>query len=198
MVINMQTFMSLVDDGLETNSVYIDKNKKLLDRILDTHEYIPRSVAEQQSNYKQIIPYAVLSYQDYFFCLTRLKAQTETRLHGKLSIGVGGHINPIEEEHPEPVLAGLYRELFEEVDIFTDYSLKYIGVIYEESSEVSCFHLGLLFVLNVDFPRVIVREHEKMTGDWVSLEKLRTALNIETWSSLIIQNWNNIQNTIEI
>ena len=67
--------------------------------IVDQHFFLPRAQAEYDATVKQIIPYVLLRRGDAYFLLRRLKKQTETRLHDKLSLGVGGHINPTETPH---------------------------------------------------------------------------------------------------
>ena len=56
--------------------------------------FVDRSTAEADPAYKQIIPYAIVRHFDSCFLLERKGTQSEQRLHYKLSIGVGGHINP--------------------------------------------------------------------------------------------------------
>ena len=67
--------------------------------ILDHHTFLPREQAEYDNTVRQIIPYVILRRGRHYFLLRRLKKQTETRLHEKLSLGVGGHINPTETPH---------------------------------------------------------------------------------------------------
>src|SRR5207253_6308548 len=66
----------------------------ILEIISAKHFFIDRPTAEQSPQYKQIIPYVVIRHGDSYFLLQRTSKQTEARLHHKLSIGVGGHINP--------------------------------------------------------------------------------------------------------
>ena len=47
--------------------------------------------------------------------MQRLKKGGEQRLHGLLSLGVGGHINPVDEAEGSALTAGLRREVDEEV-----------------------------------------------------------------------------------
>ncbi len=84
-----------------------------LDAILDGHFFLDRPTAEVSPQYKQIIPYVVIRHDGSYFLLQRTPKQTETRLHHKLSLGIGGHINP---DTPE-LLDGLHKELEEEVHV---------------------------------------------------------------------------------
>ena len=71
--------------------------------ILDHHTFLPRQQAEYDATVRQIIPYGILRRGGEYFLLRRLKGQTEARLHDKLSLGLGGHINPTEESAADPI-----------------------------------------------------------------------------------------------
>src|SRR4029079_3380241 len=70
-----------------------DHVEDTLDVISSKHFFIDRPTAEKSPQYKQIIPYVVIRHEDSFFLLERTSNQTESRLHHKLSLGIGGHIN---------------------------------------------------------------------------------------------------------
>ena len=55
--------------------------------------FLPRSAAERDPDFKQLIPYAALRHRDKVFAYRR-GGGAETRLHGRWSIGIGGHVNP--------------------------------------------------------------------------------------------------------
>ena len=54
----------------------------------------PRSEAEKDPGYKQLIPTVLISYDGRFLSDVRCKKAGETRLFGARSIGLGGQINP--------------------------------------------------------------------------------------------------------
>ena len=61
--------------------------------LIQTHkQFIPRSIAENDPSYKQIIPYLVFMHQDAIFVMQRRSDASEVRLRNKYSIGIGGHI----------------------------------------------------------------------------------------------------------
>ena len=72
-------------------------DKEILAFVDSEHEVRPRPEMEEDPSYRQIIPYVVLTRGDEVLVLRRLKKGGEKRLHGLLSIGVGGHINPVDE-----------------------------------------------------------------------------------------------------
>ena len=152
--------------------------------ILDNHYFLPRAQAEYDNTVKQIIPYVLLRQGDKYYLLRRLKKQTEARLHDKLSLGVGGHINPTEETSDDPLAAGLMRELNEEVSVEAVRYLTCGGLINENNGGVSDYHTALVYLLEAE-GAVSVRETEKMEGSWVTAEELlRSFPYLETWSQI--------------
>lgn len=153
----------------------------LLMTIAGQHFFIDRATAERSPEFKQIIPYVLLRHGDSWFLLQRTPKQTEARLHHKLSLGIGGHINP---DTPD-LLDGLQKELEEEVNVEGDYELTYAGILNDDTTDVGRVHLGVVFILVTDEPTVSVRETEKMTGRWVPAAELpqhRDAM--ESWSQI--------------
>ncbi|WP_417084408.1 hypothetical protein [Evtepia gabavorous] len=155
--------------------------------ILDHHTFLPREQAEYDNTVRQIIPYVVLRRGRHYFLLRRLKKQTETRLHEKLSLGVGGHINPTEEAADDPIAAGLWRELSEEVTLSQITSLTCVGLINETTGGVSDYHTALVYLLETT-GEVTVRETEKMSGSWASPQELSAVFDrLETWSQIVLE-----------
>jgi predicted NUDIX family phosphoesterase len=164
-----------------------EDNDKLLDIIINEHEFIWRPDAEEDPSYKQIIPYVVLTQGDKIFATRRLNKGGESRLHGKLSIGIGGHINPVDETDPKAVLMrGLERELDEEVAIEHRGALVPQGLINDDTNGVGSVHLGLCFKMEVQ-GQVAVKETEKLTGGWFTLDELKAEYdNMETWTQIAL------------
>jgi predicted NUDIX family phosphoesterase len=153
----------------------------ILELIASKHFFIPRPKAEVSPQYRQVIPYVVITHRDDVFTLRRTKKQHEARLHDKISIGIGGHINPGHD-----VMAGLRKELEEEVAVEEPFTLDFVGILNDESTEVSRVHLGAVYLLQASSANVHVRETEKMTGSWNSrrdLASMRDAM--ESWSQIV-------------
>jgi len=148
--------------------------------------YLDRPAAENDPSYKQIIPYAVIRHLDSYFLLQRKRTQGEQRLHDKLSIGVGGHINPSEDNQEANVIeSGLARELNEEVYIGPGYEKRFIGLINDDTTEVGRVHLGVLFEIESPSNEVAVRETDKMEGKWAFMGTLQESYaRLETWSQI--------------
>ena len=94
------------------NGLIRGRDAEILDIVNEHHEFRPRPEMEEDPSYRQIIPYVVLTLGEEVFLLRRLKKGGEKRLHGLLSIGVGGHINPVDEAgRGEALMRGLRREV---------------------------------------------------------------------------------------
>ena len=159
-----------------------EREDDILELIADSHFFIDRDKAETSPKHKQIIPYVLIRNADSYFLLQRTQKQTEARLHDKLSLGIGGHINP---DTPE-LLDGLFKELEEEVEVGSEFDLNFLGFLNDDTTEVGRVHLGVVYVLDAHERNVTVRETEKMSGRWVSRDELaqhREAM--ETWSQIV-------------
>ena len=164
-----------------------EHSAEMLDIICREHEFIPRPEAENDPGFKQIIPYVVLRRGDEIFMTRRLKKGGEARLHGLISIGVGGHINPVDDaEHESVLMRGLERELDEEVEIEHRGELTPVGFINDDSNGVGSVHLGLCYTLDVS-GEVRVRETEKLEGGWTPADELRRSRDgLETWTQIAL------------
>lgn len=177
------------------NTSFVTANiSRIVHRIYEYHTYIDRDTAEYSREYKQIIPYAILRNGNSFFLTKRLSAQTEKRLHGMYSIGLGGHINPSEEKENNVIIAGLKRELYEEVGVEDVTDCRCVGVLNDCSTEVSNYHIGLVYIIDTNM-EVNIKETSKMTGQWVSSNEIGQIFdNLETWSQIVWENkskWEN-------
>ena len=59
--------------------------------------FFPRAQAESDPAYKQIIPYALIAFENKVLHYVRGKKAGEQRLVAKGSIGIGGHMNENDE-----------------------------------------------------------------------------------------------------
>jgi predicted NUDIX family phosphoesterase len=153
--------------------------------------FMDRPEAETDPGHKQIIPYAVILHSERYFLLQRKSTQSEQRLHHKLSIGVGGHINPSEAVPDADVIrVGLTREIDEELYIAPGYTERLVGLINDDTTEVGRVHLGVLFEVDSTSPDVRVRETHKMDGAWALIDQLDQSYeNLETWSQIVLDSY---------
>lgn len=164
----------------------VDDTAAILTLIETRHLFLPRPVAEVSPDYKQIIPYVAMRHGDDWFLLRRTPKQTEARLHDKLSLGIGGHINP----DTPTLLGGLRKELDEEVEIHSPYALRFVGILNDDTTDVGRVHLGAVYLLEAASPQIAVRETEKMSGSWVpraQLDASRAAM--ESWSQIVYDRY---------
>lgn len=153
---------------------------------------------ELESNpaWKQLIPYMVLTYESqddkvWVFAYTRSKMQGEQRLHGKRSIGIGGHINASDVADDggarNPLSAGARRELNEEVRIFSAHFSGLMHLLYDPSNEVGEVHLGIVIRHYLDAPAALPNERAMANAGWVELSQLVEEKDqFENWSQLCI------------
>lgn len=148
----------------------------------------PRSIVEEDETFKQVIPYVAITCNGRVLVLRRLDTQGESRLHHRMSIGVGGHVNP-EPPGERPLLVrGLLRELSEELELDdpTQLEATSIGWINDDSTAVGRVHLGLACRIETA-GEVTVREKDRMEGSWREILSLDPAdPGWETWSSILL------------
>ncbi|MHC4073639.1 MAG: hypothetical protein ACYTGS_16665 [Planctomycetota bacterium] len=151
--------------------------------------FMPRSQAEQDPSFKQIIPYVIMTHDGRYLSYVRGKRAGEARLVAKRSIGIGGHINPTDDmplfdtDFYQTYLAAVEREVAEEVAVETTHTDRIVALLNDESNEVGSVHLGIVHCWNLDAPNVTKREQmitQMAFMTPVELEEVRDTL--ETWS----------------
>jgi predicted NUDIX family phosphoesterase len=182
-------------DGLWKLITYKNKgllkgNNEELKLIVRNGLFLRRSELEEDTSFKQIISYAIISYNDSFYLFRRTSGQTEKRLHNKYSLGVGGHMNPGESMKPDEqyLTNELKRELSEEVKLLNGClieKIEFIGFINDDTIPVGRVHIGLLYNIHVSNKEVYINETDKMTADWIDRSGLAEFYEgMETWSKI--------------
>lgn len=156
--------------------------------------FLPRSMAENDPSYKQLIPYQLFCRQEAFFVYRRGKKVGEQRLAGRLSLGIGGHIN--RDDAPNGTLtlaayhAALARERQEELSDLPSCQPLFIGLINDDSNPVSSVHLGAvhLAILPQDANPTIRTASEDLHGHgfWTVGAIDQSATHFEGWSLLAL------------
>lgn len=166
----------------------------ILNRIVQNGLFRKRSELEQDPSFKQIIPYAIISHKESLYIFRRISGQTEKRLHNKLHLGVGGHMNPAgsEETGEQYLVNELKREFFEEVRLSEGClieDIEFIGFINDDSIPVGRVHIGLLYHIRITNKNVVINETEKMSADWIDKKDLfRYYEEMETWSRIAVDS----------
>ena len=119
----------------------------------------PRGRLEEDPRFRQIIPYVIIRQNGKIVTYVRGASGGEARLHGKLSIGLGGHIdlpdvwfNDRATVNMSDTLEGAAdRELAEEVDLDSVLrnEIKWVGLLTCNETEVDRVHIGVVGVLDV-------------------------------------------------
>lgn len=173
-----------------------DKESFLLDRV----------ICETDQTYLQVIPYVTLvdRQTSEIFVYTRGKASNEKRLSGKVSLGIGGHIEQAPDGNEsllDVIINGTIRELEEEVGLLPSNSLRKFlvnkfttnnfGCFYCNESDVDKVHLALSIIIAVNKSEITEAEKDIITrSEWLSGKNLRTLIDndeieLENWSKLV-------------
>lgn len=154
------------------------------DLIEKNKEFILRSVAENNPEYKQIIPYLVFNYKDKFFLMRRREQASETRLKSKYSLGIGGHIRQ-EDILNRSIFDWAEREFKEEVNYSGNFKIKPIGILNDDSNEVGQVHVGFVFLLQADSDNIKVKSELK-EGNLLTLTECEKFYpEMETWTQIV-------------
>jgi predicted NUDIX family phosphoesterase len=151
--------------------------------------FLDRVTAEREPRFKQPIPYVLVERAGQWFVSERIAGGSESRLHGRLAMGVGGHIDPADAESGFPVLAALQREWMEEVVCSHVPEFEFVGVVNDDSFEVGRVHIGIVFVAHLPAEATLdIREVDRLVGafrstEWISIERAR----FESWSMFAAQ-----------
>jgi predicted NUDIX family phosphoesterase len=154
-----------------------------------THgRFMDRPIAEENPAFKQLIPYVVVRDETLIYLMERTAAGGDARLHGKASIGVGGHLNSVDEGE-DPLTDGLRREWSEELVADWEPRFQLVGLLNDDSNPVGSVHLGVVFEVEAAGRRVEVRERDKLTGRFATAAEVRAAWDrMETWSRLVAEH----------
>lgn len=176
-----------------------EPGQRLLADLHRSSRFVDRTAAEQDPGWKQLIPYCVIERPGAVFCVQRRSQQSEQRLHGRWSIGLGGHINDHDGAGPHAdaaafFLAALWRELTEELHLERDAAPDpvFVGLLNDDRDSVGSVHAGLVYRLVLPATALAagadlqIREISKMAGGFRSLVELQTLWQdpdrFESWS----------------
>lgn len=180
-----ELFEEIVFEGFERNKIayYLERVKKY-------SIFMKRFLVENDSNYKQIIPYLLIKFKNKYFMFQRFPIGAEDRLFHKYSVGIGGHINEKDVKNNKDLInSGLEREFGEELIYRGKLKSKIIGCINDDFDDVGKVHFGIVYLIEIESPDIEVREKSKMAGKLVNKEDLLKYKNkMERWSQIIIAN----------
>lgn len=170
---------------------YALNQEEALETLLLQARFIDRPLAEDDPTLKQIIPYSLLCSGDRIFRYQRTRAGSEKRLHGLYSVGVGGHINPVDANQTgmDIVRAAALREIAEEFICRPGLPATLLGLINDDSNPVGRVHLGIVFRYELADEHISPNEPENFAdfGLASATELSFTLEQFETWSQIAIR-----------
>jgi predicted NUDIX family phosphoesterase len=158
--------------------------------------YRPRHEVETDPAFKQLIPYVLFCHDDEsggkeLFQYTRGLNQDESRLRGRRSVGIGGHIatrDTVVNGHANAFSEGMQREVAEEVSIETPYRQRCVGLINDDDTPVGRVHLGIVYLFDVERPSVFARESEIVESSFMPIDEILPHLDdFEMWSQICLR-----------
>ncbi len=151
--------------------------------------FMPRSAAESDPSFKQIIPYVLLTHEGRVLHYGRGKKAGEQRLVAKGSVGIGGHMNDTDEGlfamDRDAYNISVQREVGEELQLNSAYTNRTVAVLNDDSTEVGRVHLGVVHVFELE--TADVRKGEAMITELQFLDRAGLAARreaMETWSQI--------------
>jgi len=170
-------------------------------QILAHLESMPRSAAEHDYTYKQLVVYTLINHEKDFLTYQRTPKTDEARLREKCSIGIGGHVNiqdtnqlslfgADDERWNDFLLEAVWREVNEEVQIHGTIvqAPKLICFINDDSNDVGQVHFGVVWLVRLAEPNVTKRG-ERGIGklSFRGLPSLSSMGDrLESWSQLLV------------
>ena len=175
----------------------------------DTERYIPslldpsnnffmdREAAEEDPGHKQIIPYSLFRHRDRYLHYVRGKSGGESRLHAQGSLGIGGHINPV-DERSDPLghatyMAGVGREIDEELVLPSDPKQRIVALLNDDSNAVGRVHLGVVHLFELTDDIASAREDALCDLQFQTITDLKGPLyeSLESWSRFCVDALDN-------
>ena len=156
--------------------------------------FLPRSRAEQDPAFKQIIPYVIFTFEGTILRYVRGAKSGEKRLVDKASIGIGGHINDSDESlfsfDKDAYRAAVHREVAEELKFEGMWQDRLAALINDDSTEVGQVHLGDVHVVELRHDAVRAREKAIRELCFLAPEELRKQRDkLESWSQIVLDAW---------
>jgi predicted NUDIX family phosphoesterase len=187
--------VSLPDAGFVSDPIMISR---FIEAVKENKIFVPRSKAEQNANYLQPIPCAILRYDNKILVLRRKKPGHA--LHDTYAVWAGGHVIEA-DDGPEILLNTLNRELTEELFIKEAFELNKnpIGLIRTNEDARASRHIAVLYEIILKSADVALALNQKefrstrgtsMSGRLVEISELRDIYDeMGDWSKFIVDHF---------
>lgn len=190
-------FIPFTEESVEGNGLlhWMEEDDQFL--------FLEREEAEVSNTLRQIIPYIVLRTGNRYWVYERGKSGGEQRLHSRLSLGWGGHVNPRDCITGTDGAIYVYdtlaccalREVREELgyEDFYPKNQTWLGALVSDASEVEKVHLGWVELWETS-TLLNMQENMNVEGcmeniQFLTLTELRRRRDeFEGWSQLVIDN----------
>ncbi len=165
--------------------------------IIKNFEYMQRGIAEENRDYKQPIGYwVVINEENKMFVYKRGWADSaagDARLHNKIAVGVGGHIEKEEENSKNPIKDTLIREVEEEINLKPKNikEVVSIGYINDDNDPVWEVHIGACYIIFTQNFSFELMDGEIASGEFIEISEYEKMIEsgdykIETWSTILL------------
>lgn len=179
-----------------TTKVYSREEIDFEKIIEENYEFLVRGPLETNFDYKQPIPYGiVLNNKNEIFVYQRWWAGSnagESRLHDKIAIGVGGHIEKEDILSSHLLRDALVREVEEEIGIWANDIAEVfpIGYVNYEEDEVNQVHLWIGYIVKLSGWDISMTDGELAKGEFKSIEELKDMIksgdyDVEFWTQML-------------
>ncbi|MFZ0887098.1 MAG: NUDIX domain-containing protein [Candidatus Binataceae bacterium] len=159
--------------------------------------YVARSIAEGSEELLQVVPVCIIRNGNRF--LTNVRHEPGESLHHALGNWAGGHVRKQDLDGArskwESVLAGLRRELHEELSLEDLPPLEPIGVVHSSEDKRAARHIGIVFQVVFSDPANIAafdnktireRPNRHVRTSWMERKELSSTLDSQRdWSRAI-------------
>lgn len=155
--------------------------------------FMPRSQAETDPGFKQIIPYVIFVHAGRVLHYVRGKKAGEKRLVSKGSIGIGGHMNDADEGlfalDRAAYDAAVQREAAEELKINCGYTNRAVALLNDDADEVGKVHLGVVHIFQLESDAVAKGEAMITELQFLTPEQLLAKREaMESWSQICMDS----------
>jgi predicted NUDIX family phosphoesterase len=173
--------------------------------------FLPRHRAEDDPEWKQIVPYAAVEHGGRYLLLRRTRRGGDSRLHERWTLAVGGHVEPRDRPRegelgpnadpradivgplsrlglPDLVARALAREVDEELVCPGRLDPEILGFISDDRDAVGRVHFGIAVLLRSSTPAIEVREKDRLDGGFADLSRaVELGDRLESWSVFLLE-----------
>jgi predicted NUDIX family phosphoesterase len=194
-VVPTSRVVDLPESGFVSDPVVV---ANFVSTVKTAKQFVPRSSAEQNPNFLQPIPCAMLRYDQKILFLKRKKPGHP--LHDTYAVWAGGHVSK-KDDGPELLVNTLERELSEEVFIKEAFDLNRtpVGLIRTNEDARASRHIGVLYEVSLKSENVALALNQKefretrgssMSGRLVEINRISELYSsMGDWSKSIVEHY---------